>query len=85
MTHETRFRRAMAPGMAFSVLREHATSQFDDRVIQHVMTVWPAMVKTHGLVAVGKNVDVYKQPEIETNAMQVDDVDELLISVDAEI
>jgi HD-GYP domain-containing protein (c-di-GMP phosphodiesterase class II) len=85
MTHETRFRRAMAPGMAFSVLREHATSQFDDRVIQHVMTVWPAMVKGHGLVAVGKNVDVYKQPEIESNAMQVEDVNELLISVDAEI
>ena len=40
-----RFRRAMAPGMAFSVLREHATSQLDARVIQHVMTVWPAMVK----------------------------------------
>jgi hypothetical protein len=43
------------------------------------------MVKGHGLVAVGKNVDAYKQPETETNALQVDEVNELLISVDAEI
>jgi putative nucleotidyltransferase with HDIG domain len=85
MTHEHRFRRAMAPGMAFSVLREHATSQFDARVIQHVMTVWPAMVKGHELVAVGRNVEPGGAPDIDTNAMPTEDVNELLIAVDAEI
>jgi putative nucleotidyltransferase with HDIG domain len=85
MTHEHRFRKAMAPGMAFAVLREHSGSQWDAKVIDHVMTVWPAMATRHGLAAVGKNVGVGEEPEIETDAIQVEDVNELLIAVDAEI
>ena len=85
MTHEHRFRRALAPSMAFGVLREHATSQWDARVIQHVMTVWPALAERHGLGAVGRNVDAASAPVIATNEMPAEDVNELLIAVDAEI
>ncbi len=85
MTNERRFRRGMAPGMAFSVLREHAGSQWDERVIQHMMTVWPAMVNAHELVAVGTSAGDGEPGEIDTNTMLDEEVNELLIAVDAEI
>jgi putative nucleotidyltransferase with HDIG domain len=85
MTQEHRFRRALAPSMAFSVLREHAGSQWDARVIEAVMAVLPAMANRQGLVAVGKSVEARAVPEIDTNTILVDDVNELLVAVDAQI
>jgi putative nucleotidyltransferase with HDIG domain len=85
MTHEHRFRRAMDTSMALSVLREHAGSQWDRKVIDHVMSVLPAMADAYGLDAVGKNVDAGKDAEIETGLMPLEDVNELLIAVDAQI
>jgi putative nucleotidyltransferase with HDIG domain len=85
MTQEHRFRRALAQSMAFGVLREHAGSQWDARVIQAVMAVLPAMADGQELGSVGSNVDAGTAPEIETNAMPAEDLNELLIAVDAEI
>jgi putative nucleotidyltransferase with HDIG domain len=85
MTHEHRFRRAMDTSMALSVLREHAGSQWDRKVIDHVMSVLPAMADAYGLGAVGKNVDAGNEAEIETGLMPLEDVNELLIAVDAQI
>ena len=85
MTHEHRFRRALAPSMAFGVLREHATSQWDAKVIQHVMTVLPALVKRTDLSASERTSATGRKPEIDANAIPVEDVNELLIAVDAEI
>jgi putative nucleotidyltransferase with HDIG domain len=83
MTHEHRFREAMVPSMAFAVLREHAGSQWDAKVIEHVIAVLPAIENGHGLVAVGKDASSGRQ--IESNATPAEDVNELLIAVDAEI
>jgi putative nucleotidyltransferase with HDIG domain len=85
MTHERRFRRAMQAGMAFAILREHAGSQWDLKVIDHMITVLPAMVNAHELSAVGRNVEAVSEPEMDINAMPTEDVNELLIAVDAEI
>jgi len=85
MTHEHRHRRAMSPGMAFSVLREHAGSQWDPKVIDHVMAVLPAMDIGEGLTAVGKNVHADSTVLVADNVNVVDDVNDLLIAVDAEI
>ena len=85
MTHEHRFRRAMSPAMAFSVLREHAGSQWDAKVIDHVMAVLPAMDIAQGLVAVGKSVSSGADVAVESDPNLVDDLNDLLISVDAEI
>jgi HD-GYP domain-containing protein (c-di-GMP phosphodiesterase class II) len=85
MTHEHRHRRAMSPGMAFSVLREHAGSQWDPKVIDHVMAVLPAMDIGEGLTAVGKNVHTDSTVPVADNVNVVDDVNDLLIAVDAEI
>ncbi len=85
MTHDHRHRRAMSPAIAFSVLREHSGSQWDAKVIEAVMAVFPAMDIGPGLVAVGKNVDAETAADYATNVNVVDDVNELLIAVDAEI
>jgi HD-GYP domain-containing protein (c-di-GMP phosphodiesterase class II) len=83
MTHEHRFRAAMQPGMAFSVLREHQGSQWDAQVIDHVMAVLPAMATAGQLSDVGRGQRTHDR--IAINATGVEDVDDLLISVDAEI
>src|SRR4051794_3767112 len=85
MTHDHRHRRAMSPATAFSVLREHAGSQWDPKVIDHVMAVLPAMDHRQGLVAVGRSVGVESDVHAAADANVVDDVDDLLIAVDAEI
>jgi putative nucleotidyltransferase with HDIG domain len=85
MTHDHRHRRAMSPAMAFSVLREHAGSQWDAKVIDHVIAVLPAMDLAQGLVAVGKRTGAEADVQSAANANVVDDVNELLIAVDAEI
>lgn len=85
MTHDHRHRRAMAPAMAFGVLREHAGSQWDTKVIDHVMAVFPAMEIGRGLVAVGKQVPAEAAEGVAENVNVVDDVNQLLIAVDAEI
>ena len=85
MTHEHRHRRAMSPAIAFSVLREHAGSQWDAKVIDHVTAVYAAMEIGQGLVAVGRHVAPELADENESNVNVVDDVNELLIAVDAEI
>ncbi len=85
MTHEHRHRRAMSPAIAFSVLREHAGSQWDAQVIGHVMAVFPTMAIGQGLVAVGRQAALETAVEIESSVNVVEDVNELLIAVDAEI
>jgi HD-GYP domain-containing protein (c-di-GMP phosphodiesterase class II) len=85
MTHENRFRKAMQAGMAFAILREHAGSQWDSKVINHMITVLPAMVNAHELSAVGRKVAAVTEPEIVSHAMPTEDVNDLLIAVDAEI
>jgi putative nucleotidyltransferase with HDIG domain len=85
MTHEHRFRPAMQPAMAFSVLREHAGSQWDAQVIDHVTAVFPTMATMAGLAEVGRDDGNDGRREIEVNAITAEDVNELLIAVDAEI
>jgi HD-GYP domain-containing protein (c-di-GMP phosphodiesterase class II) len=85
MTHEHRFRQAMQPRMAFSVLREHAGSQWDEQVIAHVMAVLPAMPNIGELADVGRPADTNTLADIDLDAITADDVSELLIAVDAEI
>jgi putative nucleotidyltransferase with HDIG domain len=83
MTHEHRFRAALQPSMAFSVLREHEGSQWDAKVIDHVMAVLPAMALSGQLYHVGRGGR--SSESVAINETAVDDVGDLLIAVDAEI
>jgi HD-GYP domain-containing protein (c-di-GMP phosphodiesterase class II) len=85
MTHEHRFRAAMSTAMAFSVLREHGGSQWDRQVIDHLIAVLPAMAEMRGLNEVGRGRNVAPSITAESTTIVVDDVDELLLAVDAEI
>jgi putative nucleotidyltransferase with HDIG domain len=85
MTHEHRFRAAMQPAMAFSVLREHAGSQWDRQVIDHVIAVFPTMAAMAGLTEVGRAEDASERARFDVNAIDAEDVNELLLAVDAEI
>ena len=85
MTHEHRFRGAMQTNMALSVLREHAGSQWDAKVIAHVTAVLPSMSNTPGLAEVGRPAPLSSENEIDDNRIPIEDVNELLIAVDAEI
>jgi hypothetical protein len=85
MTHEHRFRAAMQPAIAFSVLREHAGSQWDAQVIDHVIAVFPTMAAMAGLTEVGRAEDASERARFDVNAIDAEDVNELLLAVDAEI
>ena len=85
MTHEHRHRSALTLGMAMAVLREHAGSQWDAHVVDHVMAVVPTMLSTPGLDHVGRSSNAKSSIDFADNAMVPQDVNELLIAVDAEI
>jgi HD-GYP domain-containing protein (c-di-GMP phosphodiesterase class II) len=85
MTHEHRFRRALPLGLAMAVLREHAGSQWDRRVVDQLMAVVPSMLATPGLEHVGRGQHAEPSTELDGVSVGAHDVDELLIAVDAEI
>ena len=85
MTHEHRFRGALSLAMAMAVLREHAGSQWDRRVVEQLMAVVPSMLATPGLEHVGRGQYAAPTRELAGDPVAAHDVDELLIAVDAEI
>jgi HD-GYP domain-containing protein (c-di-GMP phosphodiesterase class II) len=80
MTHDRQYRRGMPMKMAFAVLHEHAGSQWDPAVIEHVVAVLPSMPGLPGLDEVGRSADTGSR-----DAAIPDDVGALLVAVDAEI
>lgn len=78
MTHDRQYRRAMPLSMAFAILREHAGSQWDEQVVEHVMAVVASMPLANTFDQVGRGDDL--------ELMSIpDDIGELLLVVDAEI
>jgi len=78
MTHDRQYRRAMPLNMAFAILREHAGSQWDERVVEQVMATVPTMPIENAFDQVGRDDDLERTPI-------PDDIGELLLTVDAEI
>lgn len=81
MTHDRQYRKAMPVKMAFAILREHSGSQWDDAVIEQVISVLPTMPTIASFEEVGRLTPEFVEHEHITD----DDISELLASVDAEI
>lgn len=81
MTHDRQYRKAMPIAMAHAILREHAGSQWDPMVIDHVMAVLPSMPAVSAFDDVGRTPIISADTEIVIPA----DIGELLADVDAEI
>lgn len=80
MTHDRPYRRAMSVQMAFAILREHAGSQWDQNVVQHVMATLPSMPANQSLQSVGRTDE-----SVFDSAQILDELNEILVAVDAEI
>ncbi len=79
MTHDRQYRDAMPLPMAFAILREHAGSQWDEAVVEQVITAVATMPTVSAFDAVGR-------AEAPIAAVAIpDDISELLVAVDAEI
>jgi HD-GYP domain-containing protein (c-di-GMP phosphodiesterase class II) len=80
MTHDRQYRAGMPVKLAYSVLQEHAGSQWDDEVIRQVIAVLPTMPAVSSFDDVGRHV------RSSTGADELPgDIGELLEAVDAEI
>ncbi len=79
MTHDREYRRAMPVELACAILREHAGSQWDEQVVQQVVTVVATMPQHRAFAAVGRVAPPASRMSVP------DDIGELLITVDAEI
>jgi HD-GYP domain-containing protein (c-di-GMP phosphodiesterase class II) len=79
MTNDRQYRKAMSTAMAFAILREHAGSQWDERVVEHVMAAVATLPVADAFDAVGRTSDA------DFSAMIPSDIRELLVAVDAEI
>jgi len=78
MTHDRPYRAALPVAMAFAILREHAGSQWDQRVVREAMATLATMAPAGALATVGRLDD--------TATLTVpDDLSGLLAAVDAEI
>jgi HD-GYP domain-containing protein (c-di-GMP phosphodiesterase class II) len=81
MTHDRQYRKAMPMRMAFAILREHAGSQWDPRVVQQVMLALPTLPTVSRFDGVGRITDEASLDNIRIP----DNIEALLEIVDAEI
>lgn len=81
MTHDRQYRKAMPVKMAFAILREHSGSQWDDAVIEQVISVLPTVPTIASFEEVGRLTHKF----VEHEHITAEDISELLVSVDAEI
>lgn len=86
MTHDRPYRSAMPVKLAFAILREHAGSQWDPRVVEQVIAVLPSMPAIARLDEVGRGALVFgpAATRVPDDISEID-VAELLVAVDAEI
>lgn len=82
MTHDRQYRRAMSLKLAFTILREHAGTQWDPAVVEQVIAIVPTMPAVGTLDEVGR---VWAQTERAPDDIAALDVEQLLATVDAEI
>lgn len=80
MTHDQPHRSSMSLAMAFGVLREHAGSQWDMVVVEHVISARATLASLEAFDEVGRAVDLDAQ--IATAWPEMDD---LLATVEADI
>jgi HD-GYP domain-containing protein (c-di-GMP phosphodiesterase class II) len=79
MTNDRQYRRAMPTEMACAILREHAGSQWDEQVVQQVVTVVASMPRLRAFEEVGRRARGVTSESVP------DDIGELLVTLDAEI
>lgn len=86
MTHDRQYRSAMPIKLAFAILREHAGSQWDPAVVEQVIAVLPTMPTVGRLDEVGRGTGLFdaRHERFPDDISEID-VNELLVTVDAEI
>ena len=86
MTNDRTYRQALPAGMALAVLNEHAGSQWDPLVIAQLVAVLPSLAAAGRLDMVVRGAPFERDAAAgDAAAGELNDFENLLVSVDAEI